>query len=135
MYVVSDGYQHFKSPIDEYIKRLASEITIVTVAPSRARTPEAIVDEESRALLRLLAKDNTSCWYLDVAARQYTSADFASFIQGERNARSEPSFLIGGAYGVSRQILGDRVKGAIGLSEGTLPHSLALLVLLEQVYR
>lgn len=51
----------------------------------------------------------------------------------QRDAR-DVSFVIGGAGGLSPAVF-ERADGRLSLSTWTLPHELARLVLLEQVYR
>ena len=44
-------------------------------------------------------------------------------------------FVIGGSYGVDREMLHDLIHDTLSLSTWTLPHALATLVLVEQLYR
>lgn len=72
---------------------------------------------------------------LDEGGKQYNSREFASFLQRRINqGSSEVTFVAGGHQG-----LPDRIKDLgnlrLSLSRLTLPHELARILLLEQVYR
>ena len=51
-----------------------------------------------------------------------------------RDEGKNVSFLIGGSLGLSKEAV-DRADEELSLSQLTLPHRLARLVLLEQLYR
>ncbi|MFW6078014.1 MAG: 23S rRNA (pseudouridine(1915)-N(3))-methyltransferase RlmH [Gemmatimonadota bacterium] len=77
---------------------------------------------------------------LDVVAltrmgRGLTSMNLAAYIQ-ELALRSLPgaAFVIGGAYGLSEELIRSADR-RLSLSTLTLPHDLARLVLVEQLYR
>ena len=72
---------------------------------------------------------------LDERGKQFGSGELAQSIGlAETQAVSRLSFLIGGADGHSAELL-DRADDVWRLSDLTLPHELARLVLLEQLYR
>jgi len=48
--------------------------------------------------------------------------------------RRDPVFVVGGAHGLDQSVL-DRADYTLSLSTFTLPHDLARIVLLEQLYR
>ena len=72
---------------------------------------------------------------LEVAGDRWTSDKLAKFLGDcDLHAVTEVAFLIGGSYGLPADIS----KGAdrrLSLSDLTLPHRLARLVLAEQLYR
>ncbi|MDH5421128.1 MAG: 23S rRNA (pseudouridine(1915)-N(3))-methyltransferase RlmH [Acidimicrobiia bacterium] len=72
---------------------------------------------------------------LDERGKQFGSEDLAQIVSlAETQAVSRLSFLIGGADGHSAELL-NRADEVWRLSDLTLPHELARLVLLEQLYR
>jgi 23S rRNA (pseudouridine1915-N3)-methyltransferase len=68
---------------------------------------------------------------LDSRGRSYASEAFSVWLEERRQAGRDVCFVIGGAFGI------DLPKADQGLSFGpmTLPHLLARVVLLEQLYR
>ena len=70
----------------------------------------------------------------DPHGKSLTSEAFASWLQKERDNDRDTAFVIGGAYGLSEEILG-RASMKLSLAPWTLPHELARLVLAEQLYR
>jgi len=63
--------------------------------------------------------------------RQYDSVAFARWLEARRQGRRDLCFVIGGPYGLD---LG-RCDEKLSLGPMTLPHQLARVVLLEQLYR
>lgn len=74
-----------------------------------------------RDLVALLAPDGTA----------YDSLGFAGFIEERRASGRDLAFVIGGAHGLELA----RADHRLSLGAMTLPHQLARVVLLEQLYR
>lgn len=70
------------------------------------------------------------CVALDEKAPQLSSAEFSELLRD----KNELCFFIGGAFGLEKPFL-QGFDACVGLSKMTLAHSLAKLVLLEQIYR
>ena len=72
---------------------------------------------------------------MDERGQQFTSPSFAKFIEKqELAAHGTLAILIGGADGHTAE-LRQKADFLWSLSQGTLPHELALVVALEQIYR
>ena len=71
---------------------------------------------------------------LCIEGKEYASPDFSAEIEKLSMNYSSLSFIIGGSFGLSDAV---KALGKMKLSFGkmTLPHQLARMVLLEQVYR
>jgi 23S rRNA (pseudouridine1915-N3)-methyltransferase len=72
---------------------------------------------------------------LHETGKKRSSQDFAAKLMAWRAARGPVRFLIGGSYGFDRAELEGLVDETMSLGEMTLPHALATVVLLEQIYR
>ncbi len=59
---------------------------------------------------------------------------FAELLQSAREEDRDLAFLIGGAFGLARDLT-SRSSVALSLAPWTLPHEIARLVLVEQIYR
>ena len=118
----------------EYIKRLSAfaKANVIEVAeercsdnPSAAEIQNVIEKEGSRIIPKI---PKGSCVIpLCIEGKEYASPDFSAEIEKLSMNYSSLSFIIGGSFGLS-----DAVKA---LGKMTLPHQLARMVLLEQVYR
>ena len=72
---------------------------------------------------------------LDPAGRRWNSQDLAAFLRKQRDGGGRPvSFCVGGAEGFS-DAFRERADLLLSLSSMTLPHELARVMLLEQLYR
>jgi 23S rRNA (pseudouridine1915-N3)-methyltransferase len=69
---------------------------------------------------------------LDAGGRQYDSIGFSEFLEQRRASALDLCFVIGGPFG---NLELERVDHRLSLGEITLPHQLARVVLLEQIYR
>ncbi len=120
------GCEHFLKRLLPYAK------TDVLELKEGRGTPQEVTENESDALLKAASGHLIA---LDERGKTHTSASWAARVSElENRSVSEVSFLIGGANGHSEQLKA-RVDESWSLSNLTLPHELARLVLLEQLYR
>ena len=70
----------------------------------------------------------------DIKGRAFDSTQFAEFLQSAREQDRDLAFLIGGAFGLASDLT-SRSSVKLSLAPWTLPHELARLVLVEQIYR
>lgn len=133
--------KYLKEGCEEYIKRLSaySKVTVTEVAeercgdnPSDTQIKNVIAKEGERIISKI--PKGAFVIPMCIEGREYSSPEFSALIENVSMTNSCVCFVIGGSFGLS-----DSVKslGKIKLSFGkmTLPHQLARLVLLEQVYR
>lgn len=104
------------------------------IAESRAGTGPLRKAEEATRLLALLP-DSAQVVALDETGRNLTSAAFAQFLRDRCDEGCQTlGFLIGGPDGHGQTVL-DRARLRLALGTMTLPHALARIVLVEQIYR
>ena len=126
------------SAIEDYESRAARYWTLVVhevkEEPARAGTPSATVRqrEGERLLARIGAGARLVACTID--GKRHSSESFATWLGAERDAGRDVAFAIGGAYGLSEEVVGS-ATGTLSLAPWTLPHELARLVLVEQLYR
>jgi 23S rRNA (pseudouridine1915-N3)-methyltransferase len=113
---------------DEYLKRIShyAEIAGLAVKDEAAILSLASGERQIKARHRLVL--------LDARGKQLSSEELAEFLQREQVNAIPLLFAIGGSDGFSEDA---RRQAAFTLSLGkmTLPHELALVVLVEQLYR
>ena len=88
---------------------------------------ERIAVKDERRLRAALPR-NARLVALDERGEDYTTQRFAALL------KSETAFVIGGADGLSPELKGEAAL-LLRVSSFTLPHALAQVVLLEQLYR
>lgn len=71
---------------------------------------------------------------LDIEGKQFTSNELAEKIEKVSLSNSEITFIIGGSYGVSEKVK-EQADFRLSFGKITLPHNLARVVLVEQIYR
>ena len=110
-------------PLDVHEVR---EERAASVAPSlvRAREGERLLATTGSA--RLVACSE--------GGKNFSSEAFSEWLRAERESARDVAFVIGGAYGLSDELLAASSM-KISLAPWTLPHELARLVLAEQLYR
>jgi len=132
--------------VDDYIKRIRryTGVEVVEVGAgasgcagrgSRKMPVENLLEREAGRILRRLDPRDYSIALCD-DGREFTSAGLArwldSLMTGGRVKGA--AFIVGGAFGLHPSVV-EAADMTISLSKMTLPHELAFLVLVEQVYR
>jgi len=94
-----------------------------------ARVRQIEVREDEQVERRIPERAYVSL--LDAGGRTYTSEDFARWVEERRQAGRDVCFVVGGPYGTDLE----RCDHKLSLGAMTLPHQLARVVLLEQLFR
>lgn len=125
------------APAFDHYRRLLGHRAVLTVREVRevglhARSQNDVLREEGRRLLAALPPSGVPV-ALAVEGRSYTSPGFAIRLE-HWFAEGGVTFVIGGTLGLSVEVLA-ACRGQLSLSEMTLPHQLARVVLMEQLFR
>ena len=133
--------KYLREGCDEYLKRLSafSKVQVVELPesccpadPSPAEI-QRVLEQEGDSILAKIPK-GARVIPLCIEGRELSSAQLAARVADFSQQSSHLVFVIGGSYGLSPRV---KAAGDLQLSFGkmTLPHQLARLVLLEQIYR
>lgn len=71
---------------------------------------------------------------LTIDGPQYSSHNLASFLERRAQAGQEVCFMIGGPNGLPDEVI-KKANQQLGLSSLTFPHDLAMVILVESLYR
>ena len=126
----------------EYVKRLGRFCTVEIVEVADEKDPDrsspaatsVVLKKEGERVIRAAAGFGNVA--LAIEGRQYTSEQFALEIERISTKGCSPDicFVIGGSLGLAEEIKKNATI-SFSLSALTLPHRLARIVLLEQLFR
>lgn len=123
----------------EYLKRLKpyAQVTvkeIPDVDPAKAGGIAGSLEKEGAAILAAIP-DRSHVLLLAIKGKQRSSEDFSARIDElTLQGKSDLAFVIGGSDGVNDDVCA-RANETLSFGAITLPHNLARVVLLEQIYR
>jgi 23S rRNA (pseudouridine1915-N3)-methyltransferase len=128
---------YLEKGIADFQKRLERycQVRVKVVKERKGRMADQVrIDTEGRDLLEQI-EPKSFVVVLDRSGRQVGSEVFASlFQQWQDQNRRSASFVIGGALGLSREVV-DAADMVLSLSMMTFTHEMARMILLEQIYR
>lgn len=124
----------FRPGVEEYERRLARFTPVKLIELPEAKTSGARAKSvEAQAIVeRLGPRDRLVA--LDERGKSMTSVAFAQWLERQLHEGVDLAFAVGGDDGLGEELLA-RAALTLSLSPMTLPHRLARLVLLEQLYR
>ena len=123
----------------EYLKRLqpyakTQVVEVPDVDPTKAGGERAAVEREGASILKALP-ERAHVVLLAIEGTQRTSEGLSARLDDlALSGTSEVVFVIGGSCGVSDGVRA-RANETLSFGKITLPHNLARVVLLEQLYR
>ena len=124
--------------IRQYEERAAHywplEYVEVKEEPARGVAPAVVMQREAQRLAERLPASGPLMLCVPDGGRNFTSEAFAALLQDPRYRAQDIAFVIGGAFGLGAA-LKERPHRVLSLAPWTLPHELARLVLMEQIYR
>lgn len=133
---------YFEQAEAEFLKRLKRFGTTEILEVPDEKAPEKlsladmekVKEREGEKLLAKISPDDRVI-ALVIGGKRYTSEGFSARIAALRDSGTRTiDFVIGGSLGLSKAVL-QRADETLSLSDMTLPHRIARLVLLEQVFR
>jgi len=117
------------------IQKMHSFEVMEIPAESIPETQRAVPLQKETKKIQSKLKPNTLLCCLDEKGKQFTSAEFAQQLEQDfLGSYSEIVFMIGGAYGLDEK-LKQQAQRSLSLGKPTLPHQLARVLFLEQLYR
>ena len=129
--------RHWREAADEYLKRLKPYASLdVIEVPDRdvTRDETRAVADEGADIVRALP-EGAHVIALDIGGQLLSSTDIADRLAAlGLEGRSSVAFVLGGAAGLAPDVM-TRADERLSLGRITLPHQLARVVLLEQLYR
>ena len=109
----------FSDDVQHYQKLLARHVKLELIE----------VREDEQVTRRI--PDRTFVSLLDREGEELDSVSFSDFLETRRQSAQDLCFVVGGPFGLEL----DEVDHRMSLGRITLPHQLARVVLLEQLYR
>jgi 23S rRNA (pseudouridine1915-N3)-methyltransferase len=129
----------FADAVAEYERRAARYWNLETIEIKEERARKGLDDDqvrrsESQRLLQRVP-DGAEIVALTREGRSWSSSDLARYFdQLASSGKSGAAFLIGGALGLSADVI-QRAQRQLSVSSMTLTHEMARVLLTEQIYR
>ena len=127
--------KYFKEAIEEYVKRLSkyTKLEIIEVNDIDNDNIDIILTKEKELIEKHIgARDFIVT--LEIEGNIISSEDLANKINNIFNTNSNITFIIGGSYGLHKDIK-NISNYKLSFSKMTFPHQLFRVILLEQIYR
>lgn len=133
------AFPYLEEGMAVYEKRLGHYLSYSTVVLPDVKNagnmqPDLLKQKEGDAVIARLKKDDLLV-LLDERGKQYTSLEFAAFMEHKLQLSTKRIvFLVGGAWGFSEAVY-QRAEFKISLSKMTFSHQMVRLFFMEQLYR
>ena len=131
---ISDSDKHFSSAIQEYVNRLGKDIKIENLKPYKADNHSLVIEKETESIIDILKKKYSDYqkFLLIKEGKLYDTLELAKVLK-----QKDSVFIIGWPYWVDEEKIKKEIPSIKEISFGaiTLPHWLAKLTLVEQLYR
>ena len=133
--------KYWVDAINEYKKRLGAYCSVNIIELKEAKLPknasradeENVIKQEGEEILSRIS-DGDFVIACEVAGKLLGSEELAGEVQAAAFNHSTIDFLIGGSLGLSA-VATRRANLSFSFGRITLPHQLARVILLEQIYR
>lgn len=119
---------------NEYIKRLQKFCKFEIIELPEKNQTSTISETLQREGELILEKVEGKSVLFDINAKLFSSQNLADLIEKSSQSSSIISFVIGGSYGVSEKVK-HQMNEKVSFGKITLPHNLARIVAIEQIYR
>ena len=135
IYIFADSYKIYETAIKEYEKRLAKGLQIIKLKPFKNTNWELVISKETEQLEKVLQKEKGYKIILSPEWKKFSTQKFYSHIENSKQNFGNVVFAVRWANWLDYIKLQNSADLQLSLSDFTMPHSLALVVLVEQIYR
>lgn len=119
----------------EYISRIKRhEVSTKIIPYIKKKLPREQQKEAEGALILKELRDDDFLVLLDEKGKEFTSVEFAAWIERREMQPQGLVFVVGGAYGFSTEVYA-RSNFKVSLSQMTFSHQLIRAIFAEQLYR
>jgi len=130
--------KHFIAGINGYAERITHYmpfeiITIPELKNTKNLSEEQQKTMEGEIILKQLQPSDTVV-LMDEHGKEFTSVEYAKWLEQKRNTARRLVIIIGGPYGFSQKVY-ERANEKISLSRMTFSHQMVRLIMTEQLYR
>jgi 23S rRNA (pseudouridine1915-N3)-methyltransferase len=126
----ADDVAHYERLLRRHARVEVRELREAGADP--ARRSESL-EKEASAVLRLIPAGDFVC-ALDRLGKPLSSRGFARFLEQRRRSGRDLWFVLGGPLGLGDAV-SERADTSLSFGPVTLPHHLARVILLEQLFR
>jgi 23S rRNA (pseudouridine1915-N3)-methyltransferase len=126
-----EGIEKFSKRITHYVN-YETEV-IADVKQGNKLNTGKLKEEEGKLILKKISP-NDQLVLLDEKGSTFTSRQFSAFLQKKINGGANIIFVVGGAFGFSKEVY-ERANEKISLSSMTFSHQMIRLFFNEQLYR
>jgi len=128
---ISDSDKHREKVVEEYTKRLGKSVKIENIKPSRKGNNQQMIQADTENVIAKLEKfSEYKKILLSKEGKLSTTMDLHKMFTDKNCV-----FIIGWPYGLNEPLLDNIIDAKISFWAITLPHGLAKVTLLEQLYR
>jgi 23S rRNA (pseudouridine1915-N3)-methyltransferase len=131
---LDEAVREYETRASRYFKFTVAEVEAGVRGGGKSAAPEDVMAAEGE---RILSHIDPAATVLALTrdGKPMGSTELARFLEAEALASTRHvAFVIGGAFGLGSAVL-DRARRRLSISDMTLPHEMARLILAEQIYR
>lgn len=130
--------KHFIAGINGYAERITHYMPFEIVTIPELKNTKNLSEEQQKTMegeliLRQLQTSDTIV-LMDEHGKEFTSMEYARWLEQKRNTARRLVIIIGGPYGFSQKVY-ERANEKISLSRMTFSHQMVRLIMTEQLYR
>ncbi|WP_099204404.1 23S rRNA (pseudouridine(1915)-N(3))-methyltransferase RlmH [Scatolibacter rhodanostii] len=129
---------YFRQAMAEYEKRLRPFCAFECIEIAEERLPDnpsetQIISALEKEAVKILAKASGAIFSMCIEGKQLSSLDLSGKMAEVMQYPGEMTFIIGSSFGLSENV--KRAGQMMSMSKMTFPHTLARVMLTEQIYR
>lgn len=130
--------KHFIAGINDYAERISHYMPFEIVTIPELKNTKNLSEEQQKTMegeliLKQLQSSDTVV-LMDEHGKEFTSMEYARWLEQKRNTARRLVIVIGGPYGFSPKVY-ERANEKISLSRMTFSHQMVRLIMTEQIYR